>query len=266
MRKRIVSLITVFALLICNSAFSASAVQIKDDNEGISELTILNDNFENLVYTYRENGKTYKVFEAVNADFTEICGSKFVLNEISKDFELVDEYQVILDYDTVPGRLNYEILLGEDAGSYSIEILDSTALLESDSGKNAGNQRMITEVLVGPPEEPGTYWRYMDKYQNDTLIQKRTLAIVSAAIIAAMGYYAAGPIGAAAVGGTAALAGMIIESGIDVVYFNHHSWFDYVTSTSKLPMYEYMETYAYADEDRTELLEMVTYYGEIDYH
>ena len=264
MKKRIVSIITIFAVLVCNSVLPSFAVQIENNNNaGINNLIILSDDFENLVYTYQENGKKYKVAETVNAEFTEICGSKFVWDEISKNFELVDKYQIVLDYNSTPGYLNYTILSGEGAGSYSIGISNG---VEFDNGKRVGGQREATEQLVGPPQGSGTYWRYINKYKNDTSIQKHTLAIVAAAIFGAMGYYAAGPIGAGATSGMAVLAGIIVESNISVVYFNHHVWFDYVTSTSNLPMYEYMETYAYADKDRTQFIEMVTYYGEIDYH
>lgn len=208
--------------------------------ETINEKTnfkILINESEKVIYTYEENGKSYRVEENIDSKNSKVDS---IIYEINKN-ELIPISTIKTSLDN-----NNLIVKTTKKNKTTMEIVD----LNSEIQINNNMDTMISPRLHEPGAGSGsTNWQYWGTIKSSTAIVKYTIGAVKVAIQAIVASKSTTPVQAAAVAACGYIAGVIIESRIPTVYYTKEFYNSYYVGSNLLSGEKVISTF-YSDSAR----------------
>lgn len=174
------------------------------------------DDFSNVEYIYKENGKKYKVIEHANENLTVV---ETFIYEVCNDNEMVLSDKIVTH---VSAEDNKIIVLTTKANK---EIAKEVILI-------ANEQKSISETNSVSRAKTG--WVHVYNSSGSTKFANYSLTVVIAVLAAAVGYLSKGLAGAIAAEGISSVAKIIIDEQIPVGYMRQTMHY-YYPDTSGVP-------------------------------
>lgn len=228
-------------------------------------INIISSDLDNLVYTYMENGKEFKVVESLNENLTEVNSEVFVKNE-KGNYELQSEIEATVN--------NGEMTIATTTENKdSVEVLELSSVVNSTPSINLKNELSqkinplgtIAENVsndkiqpFGIIEENGlTEWRYAGVLTGSNYVLKLTLgaivAVLASVAIPAMAVAAGVSISATAKVAISYVANSIFSNSFATVYYRQTTYYKYLIGTNPLlPRAEKTYTTVYSNSARTQ--------------
>lgn len=228
-------------------------------------INILSSDLDNLVYTYTENGKEFKVVESLNENLTEVISEVLVKNEegiyeLQSEIETtVSNGEMIIETNT-NNRKNIEVVELSTAVNYTpeINIKNELSTQIDPLGTIKGNSSIDQIQPFGIIEENGlTEWRYAGVFKYSNNIYKYTLgaivAVIAGVSIPALAAAAGVTLGAAAKTTISYIANNLFSSNWNTIYYTQTVYYKYLIGTNPLlPRAEKTYTTVYKDSARTQ--------------
>lgn len=226
-------------------------------------INILSSDLDNIVYTYTENGKHFKVFESLNENLTEVSSEVFVQNEegiyeLQSEIETtVSDGEMTIETNT-NDRKNIEVVELSTAVNYTPVIDKKNELnkpidpLRTINGIDSNDQIKPFAIIE---ENDLTAWRYSGVFKYSNNIYKYTLgaivAVIAGVSIPAMAAAAGVTIGAAAKTTISYIANNLFSSNWTTVYYTQTVYYKFLIGTN-LPRAEKTYTTVFKDSARTQ--------------
>lgn len=255
--KRVIafSLVAVTGFGVAGSAnqILASTIPLEissqvENSTGRKNVNIIKLDNNSAIYTYEENGKSYKVIESITDNFDYVSSKIYVLNN-SGDY--------ILDSTIITEVKNGIITVSTTKnGNTVVEKSNLTSSFTSNMSRKESN---IQEYSLEYPYEDLTSWEFSGTFKGSDRIKKYTLLAVTAVIANIVNGLGGGILSSSAVTAVSTVAGAIISDDIPVIYYTQDVYYKYIKDMpTKLPRAEKTITVFYSDKDRTDKIEKVT--------
>lgn len=242
--NRILSVCVTLSIVISLCLFPGYAAHESDSTSKKTNLTMLSDDIYNIVYTYEEDGKLFKVIEHANDVYDQIHTEIYEFLPEAGEFLLSRNFDSSLETDREAGII--ALTVTENGQS-------TTTMIETSIDTD-------TQV-VAVPFSTNAGWTYATSYYGSSKLTIWTVTIVTAVILGAIGGAASGPVAGGAVSGISTLVGLIIQDCIPELYFIHDVY--YLWPQSGAATHEHIITSVFEDKERTKFIGLTDYINEI---
>ncbi|WP_243342816.1 hypothetical protein [Anaerococcus sp. AGMB09787] len=202
-KKTVLVILSFIMILPYTTVIASSANYISNNNPNMqrSDLTFIKGNAgdKNVIYTYKENGKKYKIIENADEGFNNVISKKFKLTENGDYEEIQNQNLKQISNDSF-------ILTSKDELGIRQEKIDITMV------KSYDGNRLNDELVSLYYTDPGTGERRTREYDGSSKIQDMMVSGISAVLGAALG----GKVGA----GIGAIASTYFQKGADRAYYH----------------------------------------------
>lgn len=196
-------ILTSFSAIPLNTVKASSDLEYKEETKNVN---ILNNDLSNFVYTYEEEGNSYKVVEQTSPDMTHV-ESKIYIKDSNGKYYLQSELKTDINVTN-----NIMEIKEISNGKINIETIDVNSFLQGEDDKNVGMQSRAEQPTI-------TGWQHYSTTKGSNKFAKKTASVIAAGLGAAIGATVPGKVVSAFVGGSlSAIAAEIVNSNIDVVY------------------------------------------------
>jgi hypothetical protein len=212
--KKVISIALAVTILCSSFVKPVFANDTKLDNK--TNFNFISTDFDNVEYTYEEDGSSYKVLESMNESLDHIHTRIYI--KVGSEYELLEEY------DTTVQKENEDTIkvIKNEAGQVTEEIINIggfTTNTDSD---------MVAEADSTLPGVARVGWEFVNVHNGSTHFNNHTLSVVVAILInivsAGLG------LGAVASGLVGTVAGAIVSNSTPTVYYRR--WVYYYRDSS----------------------------------
>ncbi|MBA4701686.1 MAG: hypothetical protein H2212_19915 [Ruminococcus sp.] len=212
--KKVISIALAVTILCSSFVKPVFANDTKLDNK--TNFNFISTDFDNVEYTYEEDGSSYKVLESMNESLDHIHTRIYI--KVGSEYELLEEY------DTTVQKENEDTIkvIKNEAGQVTEEIINIggfTTNTDSD---------MVAEADSTLPGVARAGWEFVTFYTGSTYIENFTYSVVVAILVGIVsGGLGLGVVSSAIVG---SVAGVIVNERVPSVYFRR--WVYYYRDSS----------------------------------
>lgn len=225
-----------FAATNNNTKVVNKSIDVK--KSGKSNFKIWDKNLAHVMYTYDEDGKSYKVVESMDSKLTNGNSKIYVKNIETGDYELDSTLTTTVG--------NGKVTIKTTDVKTNNTTTDSLDL----SAKNLNKMKQQGGIHLDyrEPDENLTDWEYSAPFFGSSRIKRYTLIAVTGVIAGVIGSLGT-PISGGASGAIGAVAGAIVADEIPLVFWGQDVFYKYIIGTST-PGAERSLTTFYSDSGR----------------
>lgn len=237
--KKKLKVIALICVLILGISIINNTVNVYAETTGEkTNFKILTNENEKIIYTYDENGKSYRVEENINPETSKVDSIVYVVSGNGKQIP-VSTIETTLENDSITIKTT-------EKNETITETFNLDTLIQTNVNKSNIVTPFANEIGAG---SGATNWQYSGTIKSSTNIAKYTVGAVRVAIQTIAAAKSATLMQTTAIAVCGYIAGVIVESRIPTVYYTKEYYSSFYVGTTRMAGEKVLSSF-YSDSAR----------------